>query len=83
MKKKKNISHKRLLLRQRAELRRIRRRKLYLNRKNRLVFIKTNKTTRFPIILDEGEVSTVALLPSNLSLNNLEESIKFINAIVR
>lgn len=81
MKKKKNISHKRILLRQRAEFRRIRRRKLYLNRKNRLVFIKTNKTTRFPIILDEGEVSTVALLPSNLSLNNLEESIKFINEV--
>lgn len=69
MKKKKNISHKRILLRQRAEFRRIRRRKLYLNRKNRLVFFKTNKTTRFSIILDEGEVSTVALLPSNLSLN--------------
>lgn len=83
MKKKKNKknSHKRILLKQRAELRRIRRRKLYLNRKNRLVFFRTNKTTRFSIILDEGEVSTVAQLPSNLSINNLEESIKFINEV--
>lgn len=77
----KKDSKKRILLKQRSEMRKIRRRKKYLQKKHSKRISKLETASNLVIDLNSGNIYHKVTLPSNLTINNLEGAIRFVNDI--
>lgn len=80
--RKKCISSKRELLRQKSFIRRIRKRKVYLKKKNTFKIKKSTVRIVLPINIG-GKIVMLETLPQVFSINNLEECIRFINKVTK
>lgn len=80
--RKKYLSHKQILLRQQSIVRKIRRRNVYLKKKQTFRIQKNSVRVVVPIKINGLNVM-IESLPNAFSMNNLEECVEFINKVMK